>query len=195
MASRRREAMLSYSHTVMVLRRPLVGGVPTCWLPQASLAGSTRRWAQMNLPDGAHRPFQLFLTDDAWRMQQLLKWALALSITLGIHVGTFLVPAQGSRERGPRYRTLQRGGVGEIPSAAQDDRRSRATCVSVASWFKGDGLGTRRGVSGPRLPPARQVRTNSNYSHPQSGKVDARGSTHGCATRPELCMTTLALQS
>eukprot|EP00928_Gymnodinium_smaydae_P042123 TRINITY_DN28410_c0_g2_i2.p1 TRINITY_DN28410_c0_g2~~TRINITY_DN28410_c0_g2_i2.p1 ORF type:complete len:2582 (-),score=551.41 TRINITY_DN28410_c0_g2_i2:34-7299(-) len=48
--------------------------------------------AQRYLPDGAHRPFQVFLSDDARLMEQLLHVSLFLSFALSAHVGIFLVP-------------------------------------------------------------------------------------------------------
>eukprot|EP00933_Yihiella_yeosuensis_P032397 TRINITY_DN25988_c0_g1_i1.p1 TRINITY_DN25988_c0_g1~~TRINITY_DN25988_c0_g1_i1.p1 ORF type:complete len:743 (-),score=125.76 TRINITY_DN25988_c0_g1_i1:87-2315(-) len=53
---------------------------------------SIRKWAQRYLPDGLHRPFHIFLAQDARRMQFLRSAALYLSLILAIHTGTFIVP-------------------------------------------------------------------------------------------------------
>lgn len=44
----------------------------------------------MHLPDGLHRPFQVFLTDDARKMQYLLRGSLLLSFVIAMHTGYFL---------------------------------------------------------------------------------------------------------
>lgn len=50
-----------------------------------------RRWAQLYLPDGVHRPFWVFLANDAKHMQNLMRSSLYLSLCLALHAGLFLV--------------------------------------------------------------------------------------------------------
>jgi hypothetical protein len=51
-----------------------------------------QKWAQRNLWDGIHRPFQTFFKDDAKNMQRSLTCQLLLGLALSLHAGTFLVP-------------------------------------------------------------------------------------------------------
>ncbi|CAK9103503.1 4 [Durusdinium trenchii] len=48
--------------------------------------------AQRSIPDWMHRPFQIFLCDDAKNMSRLLRSALFLGLALSAHTGMFLVP-------------------------------------------------------------------------------------------------------
>jgi len=48
--------------------------------------------AQRNIPDWMHRPFQIFLCDDARNMGRLLRAALYIGLLLAMHVSVFLVP-------------------------------------------------------------------------------------------------------
>ena len=48
--------------------------------------------AQRTIPDWMHRPFQIFLCDDAKNMSRLLRSALFLGLALSVHTGVFLVP-------------------------------------------------------------------------------------------------------
>ncbi|CAE7782141.1 itr-1 [Symbiodinium sp. CCMP2592] len=54
--------------------------------------------AQRNIPDWMHRPFQIFLCDDAKNMTRLLRAALYLGLVLAAHTGMFLVPAEESED-------------------------------------------------------------------------------------------------
>ena len=53
-----------------------------------------RRWAQVYLSDYVHRPFWVFLANDARHMQNLLRASLYLSLCLALHAGLFLVPTE-----------------------------------------------------------------------------------------------------
>ncbi|CAE7202231.1 itr-1, partial [Symbiodinium pilosum] len=59
--------------------------------------------AQRNIPDWMHRPFQIFLCDDAKNMTRLLRGALYLGLLLAAHTGMFLVPAEDSEDVESRW--------------------------------------------------------------------------------------------
>jgi len=77
-----------------------------------------KKWAQMNLPDGAHRPFQIFLSNDARRMQLLLQGSLILSLALAFHSGSFLVP-QSAPAGGQGAAPVRRGVEWSSPLTAR----------------------------------------------------------------------------
>eukprot|EP00913_Durusdinium_trenchii_P016511 g15518.t1 len=51
-----------------------------------------------SIPDWMHRPFQIFLCDDAKNMSRLLRSALFLGLALSAHTGMFLVPGDEEDE-------------------------------------------------------------------------------------------------
>merc|ERR550534_65037 len=59
--------------------------------------------ARRHLPDAAHRPFQVFLANDARLMQEMLKACLAVGMLLAMHVGTFLVPSDEGAEESTQW--------------------------------------------------------------------------------------------
>eukprot|EP00931_Biecheleriopsis_adriatica_P072653 TRINITY_DN47081_c0_g1_i1.p1 TRINITY_DN47081_c0_g1~~TRINITY_DN47081_c0_g1_i1.p1 ORF type:complete len:2919 (+),score=455.88 TRINITY_DN47081_c0_g1_i1:1094-8758(+) len=50
--------------------------------------------AQRTIPDWMHRPFQIFLCDDARNMGRLLWFALLLGLAISVHTGTYLIPEE-----------------------------------------------------------------------------------------------------
>lgn len=60
-------------------------------------------FARRHLPDGIHRPFQVFLANDARLMQQLLQVDLMVGLALAVHVGSFLVPVDSDEFERTRW--------------------------------------------------------------------------------------------